>query len=192
MAANPLDKLNKVPVLYKAVGLAVILLGIVVYYIFVPWTSIDDEVKKLEGQKTQLERTYNEQKTVADNLPTFIENTKKLEQDLDAALKQLPRSKEVPNLLREIYTLGKKSGVIFKTFEPQAERRQKLYSELPIKLSIQGSYNEIAVFFDRIGKMSRIVNISELDVSMSSGKDKENQLSVNCVATTFMFTGGGG
>jgi len=55
-----------------------------------------------------------------------------------------------------------------------------------------GTYNEIAVFFDRIGKMSRIVNISDLDVSMGSSKDGNNQLSINCVATTFMFTGGGG
>lgn len=190
MAANPLDKLNKIPTAFKAIGLVVVVVGIVAGFYFMVWSELDKEADKLRSEKVSLERKYNEQKAVADNLPSFQQNTRKLEEDLNTALKQLPREPEVPSLLRDIYTLGKKSGVKFKTFEPQRMARKKLYAELPIRLQLTGKYHEVAVFFDRIGKMSRIVNISELDVSKGAGKDGEPELNVSCQATTFMFTGG--
>lgn len=188
--ASPLDKLNKIPLIYKAIALIIVLVVVFAGFYFTSWTELDKKAENLRQEEVQLTRKYNEQKAVADNLPTFIENTKRLEDDLNSALKQLPRDKEVPTLLRDIYTLGKKSGVSFKTFEPQNQRTQRLYSELPVRLQISGKYHEIAVFFDRIGKMSRIVNVSDLDVNLLSSKDKKDELSVNCNATTFMFTGG--
>lgn len=192
MAASVLDKLNKVPVLYKVIGLVAIVTAIMVGFYFLHWQELENQIVKLKSERDRLDRTYKEQKAVADNLPTFQQNTKKLEEDLNIALRQLPREKEIPTLLRDIYTLGRKSGVDFKVFEPQNETRRQLYSELPIKLQIIGDYHEIAVFFDRIGKLSRIVNISNLDVTMQKGAGQLEELTVNCTATTFMFTGSSG
>lgn len=192
MASNPFDKIKKIPLPFKVAGLVIILLVIFSFYWFGAWSEIDGKVQSLKVEQERLKKTLQEQQAVADNLQTFIQNTQKLEDDLNNALKQLPRDKEIPQLLRDIYTLGKKSGVSFQRFEPQAVRRQSLYSELPIKLQIEGSYHEVAVFFDRIGKMSRIVNISNLDVSLSRSEDNELNLRVNCDAITFMFTGGPG
>ncbi|PIR23929.1 MAG: hypothetical protein COV44_00520 [Deltaproteobacteria bacterium CG11_big_fil_rev_8_21_14_0_20_45_16] len=191
MAGNPLDKLNKIPVLYKVIALSIILVGIVVGQYMTTWTELEKKSESLRRERDDLDRKYKEQKAVADNLPTFQQNTKKLEEDLNAALTQLPRSKEIPSLLRDIFTLGMKSGVEFKSFEPQKEANKSLYAELPLKLQIVGGYHEIAVFFDRIGKMSRIVNVSNLDVNSSKGKDGEDVLNIACTATTFMFLGGG-
>jgi len=191
MAGNPLDKLNKIPILYKGIVLALILVGIVAGQYFTTWTELEKKSESLRRERDDLDRKYKEQKAVADNLPTFQQNTKKLEEDLNAALTQLPRSKEIPSLLRDIFTLGMKSGVEFKSFEPQKEASKSLYAELPLKLQIVGGYHEIAVFFDRIGKMSRIVNVSNLDVSSSKGKDGQDVLNIACTATTFMFLGGG-
>lgn len=192
MAANVLDKLNKVPVTYKAGGLAIVVILILAAFHFLHWEELENQITRLKSERESLERTYKEQKAVADNLPTFQQNTKKLEEDLNLALTQLPREKEIPSLLRDIYTLGKKSGIEFKTFEPQKETRRQLYSELPIKLQIVGDYHQIAVFFDRVGKLNRIVNISNLDVTTQKGQDGVEILTVNCLATTFMFTGSSG
>ena len=189
--ANPLDKLNKIPVVFKVIALVVVLIVMVLGFWFTSWTTLDEQAESLRAEKRNLERQYEEQKAVADDLPNFIENTKRLEEDLDIALKQLPREKEIPSLLRDIYTLGRKSGIEFKTFEPQNVRNQNLYAELPIRLQIEGTYHEVGVFFDRIGKMNRIVNISNLEANLSS-QDGEDRLSVNCIATTFMFTGSRG
>lgn len=191
MAINVLDKLNRIPAWQKAVVLLVLIAVVVGVFQFMYWKPLDIEIAKLRVDLQEQERVYREQKAVADDLQTFQANTKKLEEDLRLALTQLPREKEIPTLLRDIYTLGRKSGIEFKTFQPQNEIPKKLYAEVPIKLQIVGGYHEIAVFFDRVGKLSRIVNISDLDFSGTQAKDKESQLTVNCTATTFMFMGSG-
>ena len=193
MAFNPLDKLNKIPLWQKSVVFLVLAAGIVFLFHSMVWRPADMKIQELTGQLHSLENKYREQKAVADDLATFQQNTKKLEEDLRLALTQLPKEKEIPMLLRDIYTLGRKSGVEFRSFQPQAEMPRKLYAEVPIKMQLTGTYHEIAVFFDRIGKLSRIVNISDLDIGSSSSKDKEKEtpLNVNCTATTFMFMGSG-
>ncbi len=185
-----LDKLNKIPIWQKALVVFALASLIPFFYQMSVWKPIEDQVKQLQLTLQDLERKYTEQKSVADDLVTFQQNTKKLEEDLRNALTQLPRDKEIPSLLRDIYTLGKKSGVSFKAFSPGNEANKGIYSDLPIKLSLTGNYHEVAVFFDRISKLSRIVNISDLSMSMTKTENEADVLlSVDCVATTFMFQG---
>lgn len=192
-----LDKLNKIPVLYKIIVLLFVLLGIVGSFYLFEWTEIQKEVATLQDTQTKLQAKYKEQKAVADNLPTFQKNTQQLQRDLEQALEQLPRDAEIESLLRDIYTLGMKSGVSFRIFQPGSETRQQLYAELPITLEIEGSYHDVAVFFDRVGKLSRIVNISNVSARVRSGSGGTADLSgvtlsIKCLATTFRFVGGGG
>ncbi len=192
MAFNVLDKINKVPIWQKIMVLTFLAAVEVVLFQQMYWKPLDQQIVKLKDDLEALNRKYKEQKAIADDLVTFQQNTKKLEEDLRVALTQLPKEKEIPTLLRDIYTLGKKSGVEFKSFQPGGEAVKKLYAEVPIKLQIVGSYHEVAVFFDRVGKLSRIVNISNLEVSPGGSKDEDSLLTINCVATTYMFVGGGG
>lgn len=190
---SAIDKINKVPVVAKVGLVLVIALGILGFFYLSVWSDLDKKIVELESNRERLQKQYEEQKAVADNLPVFQENTRKLEEDLASALKLLPRDKEIPSLLRDIYTLGRKSGVEFKSFEPQRESSKPLYAEIPVKMVVIGTYHEIAVFFDRIGKMSRIVNVSNLDIGIQKQEgEAEPKLTINCIATTFMFLGGQG
>jgi type IV pilus assembly protein PilO len=189
---SAIDKYNKIPIVAKFGVVLALAVGVVAFFYFSVWAELDKKIQELESTRSSLQKQYEEQKAVADNLPVFQENTRKLEEDLANALKLLPRDKEIPSLLRDIYTLGRKSGIEFKSFEPQREVARQLYAEIPVKMTITGSYHEIAVFFDRIGKMSRIVNVSNLDITMQQKEDAAPQLTINCMATTFMFLGGQG
>jgi type IV pilus assembly protein PilO len=189
MAVQVLDKLNRIPLWQKAAVLLVLCALIPLAFQIMVWQPIEIQVAGLKSQLQELDRKYKEQKAVADDLVTFQQNTKKLEEDLRQALTQLPREKEIPSLLRDIYTLGKKSGILFKSFTPQAEANRSLYSEVPIKLSLSGSYHEVAVFFDRISKLSRIVNISDLNVTIGKSEETDVTLNIECTATTFVFNG---
>ncbi|TVQ79048.1 MAG: hypothetical protein EA369_05620 [Bradymonadales bacterium] len=188
-----LDKLNKVPVLFKVIGLVVVILGILAYYQFGKWSEISAKVASLQEERSRLERQFEDRQRVADDLSTFQENTRRLEEDLRVALRQLPREREIPQLLRDIYTLGNQSGITFRSFEPGNPQTRNLYSELPLRLQITGGYHEVAVFFDRVGKMNRIVNISNIELggaSTPAARGDREVLNVNATATTFMFTGG--
>ena len=192
MAVNVIEKLNKIALWHKALGVLVAAVLILGMFFFMSWSRLDTEKAQINLKLVDLEKKYEEQKAVADNLITFKTNAKKLEDDLKAALTQLPQDKEVPSLVRDIYTLGRKSGITFKTFQPMPEAPKEMYTEIPIKLALSGSFHEVAVFFDRIGKLTRIVNISELGLALASATKVESNINVtvDCIATTYAFSGG--
>src|SRR5437588_11431 len=64
---------------------------------------------------------------------------------------------------------------------------QPMQAEWPITLEVEGTFHNLALFFDRVGKFTRIVNITNLDVR---GKDKPEPnvtITATCTATTFVL-----
>jgi type IV pilus assembly protein PilO len=90
-------------------------------------------------------------------------------------------------LLTNINSLGKKSGLEIKTFRPTSEIDRGFFAEVPIELEFFGAYHDIGIFFDRIARLSRIVNVTELDMKLSSYRGETPQLEVSGIATTFKF-----
>ena len=64
---------------------------------------------------------------------------------------------------------------------------KQLHAEWPITLELSGTYHNLAIFFDRVGKFTRIVNITGVDIK---GKDKPDAIATitaTCTATTFVL-----
>jgi type IV pilus assembly protein PilO len=64
---------------------------------------------------------------------------------------------------------------------------ESFYEEIPVKVSVNGPFHSTAVFFDKVAKLPRIVNIEE--VTMGEGKDLKGQrvLTTSCIIKTYMF-----
>ncbi len=177
-------------------GLALVVVGL---YWFTLYGSQRTQLKDLTAQLTKVESQISEAKAVASNLKSFQEEQERLHAELDAALRQLPNSSELPVLLTNINSLGKKSGLEIKTFRPMREIDRGFFAEVPIELEFYGAYHDVGVFFDRISRLSRIVNVTELDMKLDKYRGETPQLQVSGIATTFKFverdtvpTAGGG
>lgn len=59
--------------------------------------------------------------------------------------------------------------------------------EIPVSIEVSGTYHNVAVFFDKVGQMERIVNI--LNVSMTPQKERSTTLTTRCDAVTYRFKG---
>src|SRR6185503_107034 len=90
-------------------------------------------------------------------------------------------------LLNRMQTVAAQSSMIIKGFKPSPTVTQQLHAEWPITLQLEGTYHNLALFFDRVGKFTRIVNISGLDVKGYDRKDTHTTISATCVATTFVL-----
>jgi len=91
------------------------------------------------------------------------------------------------DLLRRLQTVAVQSNITIKNFKPEATVTKQLHAEWPITLQLDGTYHNLALFFDRVGKFTRIVNISNVDIK---GKDKpaaNATISASCTATTFVL-----
>src|SRR5436190_12042280 len=126
-------------------------------------------------------------------LPQFRAEVEDLEERLASLSEVLPEEKDGAELLRQMQTTAVQSNLVIKSFKPATVVTKQLHSEWPISLELDGTYHNLAQFFDRIGKFARIVNISNLSVKgreKGNGKEKadaRSTISASCTATTFVL-----
>ena len=187
-----LDKVGKLPPQYRMALAVVLPVLLVVGYWWFLHRPAQEEHRRLVTQQQGLQRKLNEVRSVAANLTKFEQEIEDLEAELRHAVLQLPSSKELPGLLTDITTLGKKAGLEFNAFRPQSERNKGFYAEVPIEIEFTGSYHEVATFFDRIAKLDRIVNVGDISMRVHRENLLGTELKVTGRAVTFRFVEGGG
>jgi len=145
-----------------------------------------------ESQLTALRGDINKGLTTAKKLPEFRAQVTDLEGRL-ANLKQiLPEEKDAADLVNRMQTVAAQSNMTIKGYKPSPTVTKQLHVEWPITLELEGSYHNLATFFDRVGKFTRIVNITNLDVrgrsdASRTGGEAHNTITATCTATTFVL-----
>ncbi len=145
------------------------------------------ELKDLRGRLEGLQNEVQDKQKIANNLPKLKREYQQLQRDLDQALTELPNQKEIPTLLTSITSVGKGAGNDFLLFRPKPETPKDFYAEVPVDISVSGSFHSVANFFAAVGNLPRIVNITNVsfaDIKQAGGK---TSVKVNCLATTFRF-----
>lgn len=182
-----LEQLAKIP---KAVRLGVVsglLVAIVGGYWTMSYQPSQEQRAELVVKSQELQRKLNNARSVANNVPGFEAEVAGLELDLHLALKQLPNRKQFEDLLQDISTAGKKVGVQIKSIDRQNEVRRDFYAEVPFKLEIEGSYHDLARFFEMVASLPRIVNVGAMNIKVDRESMTATTLQVTGMATTFRF-----
>ncbi len=159
-----LDFLRTVPLNQKVALLVMILLGIsgVFYtYVTVPKT---DQITSLQGQVGKLNAEVESLTIRVKLLDQLIAASKQLEIELEKKKERLPPMEEAFTLLKHLSDLGVRLGLDIKLWRPKAHvvDSTKLFVRVPVDVEVTGGYHTAAMFFDRISKMTRIVNVSDL------------------------------
>jgi type IV pilus assembly protein PilO len=158
--------------------------GIFYYYYEMP---VRADMSSRESQLRSLRDDITKGLNTAKQLPAFRSQVTELEGRLDNLKAVLPEEKDAADLLRRMQTVATQSNLEIKGFKPAPTITKALHAEWPITLELEGTYHNLAIFFDRVGKFTRIVNINTLDVR---GKDKPEPnatIHATCVATTFVL-----
>jgi len=181
----PLEKIEALSRLHRiliCVGLFLILGGGFFYLIYMPKSGKVTELKK---NYDEIENKLVKARASAKNLKRFKKQLEEAQVKFRLALQLLPDKKEIPNLLEGISNSGKDSGLEFISFRPGQEVSKDFYAEIPVNITVNGGYHNLAMFFDRVARLSRIVNI--LNISIRDPKGAEGVLNATCVATTYRF-----
>jgi type IV pilus assembly protein PilO len=123
----------------------------------------------------------------ARRLPEFQAQVTDLEQRLESLKAVLPEQKDVADILRRVQGLATQSNLTIRQFTPQAPKQEALYAALPFKLRAEGTYHDLGMFFDRIGKFHRIINVSEISIKAKTNPDPNATIVAECLATTFVL-----
>jgi type IV pilus assembly protein PilO len=169
-------------------GGVVLAVAVIFYFLLISPTLKD--IDKIKRQIKSLETTYAEKQGIANNLAAFRREVEKLNQDLKDALTLLPNSAEIPELLSRLSDVLEKSGLKMEVFELGGEVPAGFYARVPIKIEVTGSFHEILVFFDKVSKLPRIINISDITFKDPTFKNQKMILKAEFLATTFRFIEG--
>lgn len=189
--ALSIDSIMKLPT-SKKIFILIAILGVItaiyIYLIFIPQR---DELNFKKDELAKLMKELNESKSIARDLEKFKLEVKRLNEELDRALTQLPNEKEIPEILKSISSLGKESNLEFTLFRPKPEEPQQFYAKVPIELIALGNYHNIGIFFDKVSKLPRIINV--VDFNMTRAKDLKGKgegdviVRTSCQINTYRF-----
>lgn len=158
------------------------------------WLIIKDNFEQydtLQLQEITLKEEFEKKHNLASNLQAYRNQLQLMNERFGTMLKQLPAKNEMPGLLEEISKTGVTSGLKFELFAPQPELAHDFYIELPIKITVVGTYMQLAVFLSRVAEMNRIVTLHEFSIQGESSKDSksisEDELVMNITAKIYRY-----
>ena len=151
------------------------------------WFDWKDQLEQIDAEaanEAQLKKTFVEKKTQALDLPAYRKQLEDIEKQFGALLKQLPGKSEIDALLTDINQAGLGRGLQFELFKPASEETVRdFYAELPISIRITGAYHDMGAFASDVGKLSRIVTLNDIALSVA----KDNTLVMDATAKTFRY-----
>jgi type IV pilus assembly protein PilO len=156
-------------------------------YYFGYYQTQREQLMTLRAQELELQRKLSEVRSIAANIGAFEAEITQLEAQLGVALRQLPNEKQLEVLLADISNLGKTAGIEIKSFKRESEVMHDFYADVPISVQLEGTYHDIARFFDSVSRLPRIVNMGGLEFKVASASATETRLIVSGTATTFRF-----
>ena len=132
----------------------------------------------------ELAEKLDKARNTAKKLNYYRTKMKAAEAQFNIVMRALPEKKEIPALLDNISKAARDAGLDITKFQPNAEKPKEFYAEVPISINVSGNYHSVAMFFDKISSLPRIVTISAVKMS----PDKEGvKLSASCTAVTYKF-----
>jgi type IV pilus assembly protein PilO len=179
-----ISKFEKLSKIQRILIFSAVFLAVIAIFVFILYKPKLERISKLDNELEELEKKLAVAKKNAENLETFQQMMKEAELQFKTAMRALPEKEEIPSLLTSISRSGQDVGLEFLLFEPKAEVRKDFYAEIPVAMQIKGGYHDLAMFFDKVARLSRIVNVR--DISMGRAKDSQD-LSASCTAVTYKF-----
>lgn len=162
------------------IGSIVIFIGIYFYFFYLPKSS---EIGELSDKYKKLVKEASMVKKKANTLDMYKKKAEEASVQFQIAKKTLPEKKDIPSLLANISRAGRDAGLEFLLFQPQPQIEKEFYAEIPVSINVSGHFHQLAIFFDKVSNLSRIVNITNINIR----GDNSESLNTSCKAVTYKF-----
>jgi len=167
-------------------GLLVLALA-VLFYVFYLKSSIESR-NALQGEVHQLEASVAQTQAIESKLQSFKKEVAEIEQRLQALRSILPAQKETPQVLRSVQEMAASNNLKILKFTPQPVVPKDFYVDWPIEIQVEGNYNGLGLFFEKISQSTRLIDVNKITVKgVENSVDPSKTLTAICTATTFVF-----
>jgi type IV pilus assembly protein PilO len=182
-----IDKIGKLSKLYRmliSLGIILLFAGPLIYFSYLPKMN---KIEELNNQIVELDNKLTQLKNKARQLKSFEKKLVEAENEFKIVRRALPEKQEIPNLLASISQSGRDAGLEFILFQPRSEVAKDFYAEIPVNIQVTGSYHNLAMFFDKLSRLPRIVNVDQVKITTDKDAKNGTELSTSCTAVTYRF-----
>ena len=192
MATN-FGEMSGLKQLAVVVGGAVLVTAGLYYTVF---KSVRDQNAAAQQKLEAKQKENKELEAYRPRLAEIERQLATLKQQLDIERRIVPDEKEVDGFMRMMDAEASKAGIELRRYTSKPVAQKEFYTEVPFDLELDGPYYSMLNFFDRVGKLERIVNVSGLLVASTrkpaDAKTKKTyqyapneSVVATCTATTF-------
>lgn len=160
-----------------------VLVAVVAAVWWFDWRSQSAALQRAQTEEVNLRADWSNKKRQALNLDAYKRQLDEADRQFGALMKQLPNKAEMDQLLADINQAGLGRGLLFELFKPGNESLREFYAEMPIEISVVGSYHDLGEFVADVARMPRIVTLGTMKVERLD----EGQLRFQARATTYRY-----
>ena len=153
------------------------------------FTEMQGRLARLKSEYGQLQEKIERGRVAERRLPQLREEVRRIELDLNRLLEILPTKRNTEELIKKIEALTRQGDFFLKSFAPKEYVNKDFYAEWPIEIQLDGTYHNLALFFDKMARFSRIINVESLVMTGFPDAKLGRTLSANFVLKTFIYLG---
>ena len=182
---NELDfeNIGSWPIIVKVVAWAIVFSAVLALGYFYDIADLQLKQTQVEKKEQDLRKEFSRKAFQAANLDAYRKQMVEMEESFGALVSQLPSDTEVPGLLEDITNKGRENGLEIKSIKLQPEQALEFYVELPINISVVGTYHDMAAFVSGVAGLPRIVTLHDF-VIKDLGK---GNLEMQITAKTYRY-----
>lgn len=172
-----LDNMGDWPPVVRVICCVLVLLLVLGFSYFVVLSDLQQRLENASAQEAQLRSDFEVKAERAANLEAYREQMARLQVKFGALLQQLPLDTEVPGLLDDITRTGLNSGLEFDEIKLLPEVAQQFYIELPIQITVAGTFHDFATFVSSVASQDRIVTMENFEIKHpDESKKRDSQI----------------
>lgn len=179
---------------FRLILVLLLFLVIAIGATFQEWRTKTPILEAGKQEQASLMQTFRTKHKKAVNLEAYKEQLEKMRTTFDSMLNQLPGKTELDNLVVDISTVGSSAGLEQKQFKKANEIRQDFYAELPIDITLEGNYHQMADFVSRVAALPRIVTLHDFKIEAAPNNAKNargsasaDRLQMQITAKTYRY-----
>ncbi|WP_285422690.1 MULTISPECIES: type 4a pilus biogenesis protein PilO [unclassified Pseudomonas] len=181
-----LNNIGSWPAAVKTIAGALLLVLVLAGGYFFYIQDMQTQLDQARHDETALKEQFSSKAFQAANLTAYKTQMVEMENTFGALLRQLPSDTEVPGLLEDITRTGLGSGLEFEEIKLLPEEAQQFYIELPIQITVTGSYHDLATFASGVASLPRIVTLHDFEIKPVDAKSPA-KLRMSILAKTYRY-----
>lgn len=132
---------------------------------FTVFKTQNDKNAKAQHEVQEKVRENNELESYRPKLKDIERQLASLKQQLEIERRIVPDEKQLDAFIETMDDEARKAGIEVRRYSAKPVAAKEYYTEVPFDMELDGPYYSMLNFFDRVGKLERIVNVSNLLVS---------------------------